>query len=30
VLQQESYLRDLAAAIAEAVNAYLTLEEARR
>jgi N-acetylmuramoyl-L-alanine amidase len=30
MLQQESYLKDLAAAIAEAVNAYLTLEEVRR
>jgi N-acetylmuramoyl-L-alanine amidase len=30
MLQQESYLKDLAAAIAEAVASYLTLEEARR
>jgi N-acetylmuramoyl-L-alanine amidase len=30
MLQQESYLKDLAAAIAEAVSAYLTLEEVQR
>jgi N-acetylmuramoyl-L-alanine amidase len=30
MLQQESYLRNVATAIAEAVDAYLTLEEARR
>jgi N-acetylmuramoyl-L-alanine amidase len=30
MLQEESYLRKLATAIAEAVDAYLTLEEARR